>query len=173
MKSVTRKSPAIPIHPLVQGLGWFSLALGLAELIAPRQVSRSAGIKKQDGLLQAYGLREIGTGLGILLSNNPRPWLWGRVAGDALDFATVAATADTRKPYRLSASSLLLLGIGMLDIYSVLKATPKNLKSEAGTRTYNYGNRCGFPRSAAEMRGAVRSKVGQKAASPQMRTAAE
>jgi hypothetical protein len=173
MKPVAHKKPSIPVHPLVQGLGWFSLALGLAELLAPREVSRGAGIRRQDSLLRSYGLREIGTGLGILLSRNPRPWLWGRVAGDALDFATVAATADTRKPARLSASSLALLGVGLLDIYFALNATPKNLRSQARVRTHDYRNRSGFPRSASEMHGAVRSRAAQKASSPNIRTAAE
>ena len=158
---------------LACALGFFSIGLGIAELVAPRLIANRAGARVSPNMMRLYGMREVATGVGLLMAWKRGPWLWGRVAGDALDFATVAATADTRKPYRLSASSLLLLGIGMLDIYSVLKATPKNLKSEAGTRTYNYRNRSGFPRSASEMRGAVRSKTGQKAASPQMRTAAE
>lgn len=158
MKSLTRRTPTIPLHPLVQSLGWFSLVLGVAELLAPRQVSRGAGIRRHDSLLRGYGLREIVTGLGILLAANPRPWLWGRVAGDALDVATVAAAADTRKPTRLGLSSLALLTVGALDIYSALRARPQRLRSETAARTHDYSGRSGFPRPAAAMRGAARGK---------------
>jgi hypothetical protein len=154
MKAPTLRTPSIPIHPLVRGLGWFSLALGLAELLAPRQVSRGAGMRRHDSLLQGYGLREIGTGIGLLFSNNPRPWLWGRVAGDIVDVATVATAADRTRPRRLGLASIALLGVGLLDIYSALqtKSTTRRANSP-----YDYGNRSGFARPASRMRGAALS----------------
>ncbi len=166
MKNLIRKAPSIPLHPLVQGLGWFSLALGVAELLAPRQVSKGAGMHKQDSLLRGYGLREIATGIGILTAANPRPWLWGRVAGDMLDVATVALTADKRKPARLGISSLMLLGVGALDMYSALKATPKRLRTETQARTHDYSGRSGFPKPASAMRGLARSKPTDKTDKP-------
>ena len=66
MKYPAIRKPNIPLAPIVKGLGWFSLGLGLAELLAPRQLSRGAGIRQNKLLLQGYGLREIVTGLGIL-----------------------------------------------------------------------------------------------------------
>ena len=33
----------VPLEQLVRGLGYFSIGLGLAELLAPRQVSRGSG----------------------------------------------------------------------------------------------------------------------------------
>ena len=154
MKAPTLRTPSIPIHPLVRGLGWFSLALGLAELLAPRQVSRGAGMRRHDSLLQGYGLREIGTGIGLLFSNNPRPWLWGRVAGDIVDVATVATAADRTRPRRLGLASIALLGVGLLDIYSALqtKSTTRRANSP-----YDYGNRSGFARPASWMGGAALS----------------
>ena len=38
----------VPMEQLVRGLGYFSIGLGLAELLAPRQVSRGAGMHRQD-----------------------------------------------------------------------------------------------------------------------------
>jgi hypothetical protein len=154
MKAPALRTPTIPIHPLVRGLGWFSLALGLAELLVPRQVSEGAGMRRHDSLLQGYGLREIGTGIALLLSSNPRPWLWGRVAGDVVDVATVLASRDRTKPARLGLASIALLGVGLLDIYSALKATPA---SERGKSAYDYSNRSGFPRPASDMRDAFLS----------------
>src|SRR3954471_18313965 len=76
----TRYAPGIG---LARFLGWFSIGLGMAELLAPREMARLGGVR-QEGLLQAYGLREIATGIGILSSPQPAGWLWARVAGDAL-----------------------------------------------------------------------------------------
>ena len=114
----------VPLEQLVRGLGYFSIGLGLAELLAPRQVSRGAGMRRQDNLLRGFGLREIATGIGILSARNPRPWLWGRVAGDVLDVATVAVTADSRKPGRLGSSFAALLGVGLLDLYCAIQSVP-------------------------------------------------
>jgi hypothetical protein len=153
MKAPALRTPTIPIHPLVRGLGWFSLALGLAELLVPRQVSEGAGMRRHDSLLQGHGLREIGTGIGLLLSDNPRPWLWGRVAGDVVDVATLFGSRDRAKAGRLGLASIALLGVGLLDIYSALKARPASEPKSA----YDYSNRSGFPRPASDMRDAFLS----------------
>ena len=47
---------------MAKGLGWFSIALGLAELLAPRATARATGAQHGKNLLQAYGVREIATG---------------------------------------------------------------------------------------------------------------
>src|SRR5947209_15728050 len=77
---------------LARGLGWFSIGLGLAEALAPRAMGDLTGVRNA-GLVQAYGLREIATGIGILSSARPAGWMWGRVAGDALDIATLLAAS--------------------------------------------------------------------------------
>jgi len=77
-------------HSMARGLGWFSIGLGLAEVLAPRALTRGLGMEGNEQLVQAYGLREIATGIGILSSDQPAPWIWGRVGGDALDMATLA-----------------------------------------------------------------------------------
>jgi hypothetical protein len=72
---------------LARGLGWFSIGLGLTELIAPRALARFLGVKEERaGLLRAFGLREIAAGIGILMAPaRPAPWVWARVGGDVLD----------------------------------------------------------------------------------------
>lgn len=59
----------------------------------------------QERLIRAYGVREIAKGVGILTSPNPTPWLWGRVAGDALDLATLAAPTPTAHGAGLAADA--------------------------------------------------------------------
>ncbi len=162
MKLLQLPNPPVPLNPIVQGLALFSIGLGLAELLKPRQVSRSAGMTDNDTLLRGYGLREIATGIGLLVARNPKPWLWGRVAGDVLDVATVVSTADTSKPTRLGGSFAALLGVGLLDLYAAIQAS----RSMFPARTYqnsgrDYSRRSGFPREPEAMRGAARKKPNQ------------
>ncbi|MBN8910312.1 MAG: hypothetical protein J0H99_27760, partial [Rhodospirillales bacterium] len=77
-------------EPLATFLGLFSLGLGLWELTDPRGVAEASGVP-YPGILRAYGVREIASGLGILSNRRPAGWLWSRVAGDVLDVATAAA----------------------------------------------------------------------------------
>jgi uncharacterized membrane protein len=74
------------------GLGWFSIALGLAELAAPDTIARVAGLpadRRTVTTLRAFGAREIANGVAILSNPTNPAMLWSRVAGDALDIAAV------------------------------------------------------------------------------------
>jgi len=46
---------------LAKSLGYFSIALGVAELIAPDAVARAAGVRGLEPVVRAYGAREIAT----------------------------------------------------------------------------------------------------------------
>ena len=141
----TMRSPA-------RALGWLSIGLGLAELAMPRRLARIAGAPNAPRLTRVFGLREIGTGIGILTSKDPSPWLWARVAGDALDVATVGAGIVTRgRPLRTLASVAMLLGIAYVDMKVAEGAPPAKKREKRSSR--DYSGRSGFPRSAAEMRG--------------------
>ena len=72
------------------GLGWFSIGLGLAELVFARPMSRWMGMGDKVDVVRFYGVRELAAGIGLLAAKDPTPWIWGRVAGDALDLATLA-----------------------------------------------------------------------------------
>ena len=141
---------------IAKGLGYFSIALGIAELAAPRAICRAAGIDSDhERLVRAYGAREIATGIAILRSHDPTPWVWGRATGDALDIGTVAlAPSDqvvgkNRKAWSLAA----LLGVAALDAFCASR-----LKSEKGNRDSaraDYSNRSGFPKGLQVARGAA------------------
>jgi hypothetical protein len=106
---------------LADGLGWFSIGLGLAELGAPKSVAQLIGMPDDGptrGLLRAYGAREIATGIGIL-SSRPHPvWLWARVAGDVLDLATLAAVMrrDGVDGAKLGSAMASVAGVMVADI---------------------------------------------------------
>jgi hypothetical protein len=61
-------------------------------------MARATGMAGRETLVQAYGLREIVNGIGLLVSENPRTWLWGRLAGDTLDLSTLATNAISGNP---------------------------------------------------------------------------
>ena len=75
---------------LARGLGWFSIGLGLAELVAPKQIAEWLGMEDKTELVRLYGVREIGTGIGALAQRTPLTWIGARIAGDLLDLATLA-----------------------------------------------------------------------------------
>ena len=103
-------------------LGWFSLGLGLAEVVTPHTFTRAFYTRNRFGLVRtAYGLREIAAGVGLLWSRNPAPWVWARVGGDALDLATLGAAHDPEKPPERRRNIALALasvvGITALDVW--------------------------------------------------------
>ena len=78
-----------------RNLGWFSIGLGLAELLAPRLVARLCGGNgTHTALIRLYGLREIASGLVIFSGGRkPATGVWSRVAGDAIDLGTLGIAA--------------------------------------------------------------------------------
>lgn len=103
---------------LAAGLGWFSVGLGLVELAAPGRITRWLGPGGNEALVRAYGLREIGAGVGILLGSRLAPLLWGRVAGDALDLATLAAALRGKEANRRNLAIAIgaVAGVTLLDV---------------------------------------------------------
>ena len=139
---------------LARGLGWFSVALGLAELCLPRMVARASAMEGREGVLRLYGAREIANGIGLLMARDPTPWLWGRIAGDALDIATLGSGAGRDG----AAAMLALTGVTAVDVYAATTAA-KNV--EEPRPVYDYSSRSGFPRPPAEMRGIARARKRQ------------
>jgi hypothetical protein len=139
--------------PLARGLGWFSIALGAAEVIAPGRLAELLGMEGQERVLRAYGVREIATGIGVLAAENPAPWIWGRVAGDALDLATLARGLDEDNPNRRNVGVALaaVAGVAALDVLCGRQLTRAQEEDAAPAR--DYSDRSGFPRPPQEMRG--------------------
>ena len=54
-----------------RGLGWLSIGIGVAEVIAPHSLARFLGIRNHGILFRLMGLREIATGIGILAQRRP------------------------------------------------------------------------------------------------------
>ena len=144
-----------PINDVTaRGLGWFSIGLGAAEVLAPRLLGRALGMPNSGGLLFLYGLREIATGVGLLRAKNQTPWLWGRVAGDALDLATLAAHTRPNNKLNIGLGMAAVAGVAALDV-TMAKAMAE--RDERRSRSWaDYSDRSGFPQSADAARGIAR-----------------
>ena len=92
-----------------------------SKLLAPAAVCRATGLRGRTKLVRAYGLREIATGVAILASHDPTPWIWGRIGGDAMDLATLVADLDSDNPRRgkVIAALAVASGVALLDALCV------------------------------------------------------
>lgn len=142
---------------VARGLGWFSIGLGLAEVLMPRAIARGVGMRGQETLLQAYGAREIATGIGILYSENRAPWIWGRVAGDVLDLATLATRVKgNRRKGGIALAIGAVAGVAALDAACAQSLTSKQRsKPQSRAAARDYSDRVGMPKAPELMRGAA------------------
>lgn len=154
---VERKGPSSLTGPdrLARALGWFSIGLGVAELVAPGRIARRLGLEGKEGLIRAYGAREIASAVPTLSINKPIG-LAARIAGDALDLATLAPALRSGNPKRNNAAvaTALIVGITVLDL--VAYAGVKAAHSRKPTDARDYSDRSGFPRGAEASRGLAR-----------------
>jgi len=133
---------------LAGGLGWFSLGLGLSQLLAPRGLARMIGVRAnrstRDTML-AIGLRELASGFGILTRRQRAPWLWMRVGGDLMDLALLGRAASIKRR-RTSAIGLgfaltAVAGVTVIDLLAAGRQTRIGTRGRTNdrgqeTRTY-------------------------------------
>ncbi len=105
------------------GLGWFAVGLGTAQLLAPEAVANVCGTTDHHTLMRLLGARELATGVGILTQMRPTGWLWARVLGDAMDLGLLTATLLS--PHAKKARTLMalasVLGVTAADLICSLK----------------------------------------------------
>ena len=140
---------------LARGLGWFSIGLGLAEILMPRAMARGLNLRGREQLLLLYGVREIVTGIGLLAASKRTPWMWGRVAGDALDIATLASGMQPGRRIGPAIGLAAVAGVTAVDLANATALTARDRRR--ARPTVDYSDRSGFPRPAAQMRGAALS----------------
>jgi len=154
---------------LARGLGYFSIALGVAELVAPAAICRAAGVRGLESIVRGYGAREIATGVAILASHYPKPWIWTRVVGDVADIATVAAGVQQDKQSR-GRSTLALASLAAVTLMDLACASGLNReKGSRQTAIRDYSGRSGFPHGLSAARGKARNfKIPQDMRTPKL-----
>lgn len=143
---------------VARGLGWFSIGLGLAEIIAPGKLAGALGLEGKETLLRAYGGREIGAGVWAL-SDTPAPAIWARVGGDLVDLATLAAGlrgADEEQRRNAFIALAAVGGITLVDLLTAMSLTAETSENKGNTGR-DYSDRSGFPGGSDKARGAART----------------
>jgi uncharacterized membrane protein len=115
----------------VEGIGWASVALGLAELLAPRSMARLVGIRdhrRAQRIVMLMGLRELVSGVGLLAARRRGPWLWLRLGGDVVDLALLrtsrvsSRTTSRNDGMRLVGAMTAVAGVTALDAFAARRA---------------------------------------------------
>lgn len=124
---------------LAIGLGWFSIGLGLAEVVAPRAMARLIGVPtnaRTRATLRALGVREIGNGVGILSRPHRALPVWTRVGGDAIDLAFLgrSAASDFTNRRRVVAATAAVAGVTGLDIACAVRLNRDKARSPERSR---------------------------------------
>lgn len=139
---------------LARNLGWFSIGLGIVELLAAEKITGALGMHGKENLVRAFKLREITSGF-ITLSVDKQAGLASRIAGDALDIATLAIAMgpDNHKRDNAALAFLMVSGVTFLDIIAIGATTARHAIRRGQAR--DYGDRSGFPNGIEAARGAV------------------
>jgi uncharacterized membrane protein len=105
---------------LDRSLGWFSLALGLTQMLAPKTLGRMIGVGDQSTVMRMCGLREIVSGVGLLSGRAPAAFAMSRVVGDAVDLALLGAALRSPQadPARIAAAATAVAGVAAADLYA-------------------------------------------------------
>jgi hypothetical protein len=140
---------------LGRALGWFSIALGAVELLAPRRIARALGMQGSENLLRAYGAREIGTGV-VSLSVEKELGMWSRMAGDGVDLATLVSALhpENRKRGNVALAIGVVAGVALLDILAAQQLASRHHRRPDQWRRYS--DRSGFPHGIEQARGAAK-----------------
>ncbi|HWC07853.1 MAG TPA: hypothetical protein VG458_02260 [Solirubrobacterales bacterium] len=124
---------------IAEGLGWFSLGLGAAQLLAPGALNRVAGIRDDGGARRAQrivGVREVGAFAAIMAD---RPWpalpLWSRVGGDLIDLALLGRAWERKRESapRLALTIANIAAVTGLDAYAATRNTEADRRHEPKT----------------------------------------
>jgi uncharacterized membrane protein len=116
---------------LSRGLGWFSIALGAAEVLVPATIARVAGLNENErsqSIIRTLGAREISNGLAILADPSSAPRMWSRVAGDAVDlgFLATARRSDRADGGRVGFATAMVAGVTLLDVFAAQRLGTTN-----------------------------------------------
>jgi hypothetical protein len=148
----TGPSSLKPADQLGRALGWFSMGLGLTELLAPKVLTRWLGVEGKEGLVRAYGAREIASGVMCLSVNNDYG-AFTRVAGDAIDLATLAAAYRDDNPKKANVGIAMAAVAGIAIVDALAGQSIRSLHSRKGEPARDYSDRSGFPRGLAAAKG--------------------
>ena len=148
----TGPSSLKPVDKFGRALGWFSIGLGLTELLAPQRLTRALGAEGNEGFVRAMGARELAHGVLCLSVNNDYGAMT-RVAGDIVDLAGLASIYrdDNPKKGNVGLAIAAVIGCTLADLYAAQSI--RSLHSRKGEPVRDYSDRSGFPKGVGYSRG--------------------
>ncbi len=120
---------------LAKLLGLLSLGVGALELAAGRRLAAKLGLRSPE-MVHAFGAREVATGMAVLMHPDAPVPVWGRVAGDAIDLAVLAAALGSRnrRRHNVAWATILVLGVTALDIGCAVALTRRAQRAHSTAR---------------------------------------
>lgn len=121
-------TPPTGFDRLSRGLGYLSLGVGLAKFLTPWRFTHMLGLRGREGLVRAYGAREIAAGALALV--NGRAGVIARLLGGGLDLAVLAPALGrrNRKRQNAAAAAAVVGTILLLDILVALNSSHRRAK---------------------------------------------
>jgi uncharacterized membrane protein len=111
---------------LARALGWFSVGLGAAQILAPQRVARLVGVddsRENQALMRGLGVRETASGVGLLTRPKPAGFMWARVAGDAMDMAMLGSAYRKRQNGDRRRVATAIAAVAAVTVPDVLGST--------------------------------------------------
>lgn len=108
-------------HRVARALGWFSVGLGLTELLSGKNLDRYLGTGGHEGTVRLFGLRELAAGAIILAQKEPSAAsIWSRVGGDVMDLIFLGKALENQrsraKQERLGVATATVAAVTVLDV---------------------------------------------------------
>jgi uncharacterized membrane protein len=118
---------------LNRSLGWFSIGLGVTQLLAPKALGRAIGVGDQSTVMRLCGMREIASGVGLLSGKAPAAFSTSRVIGDVMDLALlgVSLRSPQANPSRIAAAATAVASVAAVDMYASKLDIQKSMASAA------------------------------------------
>jgi uncharacterized membrane protein len=124
---------------LASGAGMVILGLGVAQLLAPRQVARSTGIDAHPALVRASGALGIASAVNILNKGRPAPLGLARLACVGLELTLLARSAmrtgSSGRRSRLALTGAGVAAAAMLDMSAALAQGARQGMGERSTES--------------------------------------
>ncbi|HSA58045.1 MAG TPA: SRPBCC family protein [Gemmatimonadaceae bacterium] len=122
-RRVRRRNGRADGEDLAAGLGWFSLALGIAQIAAPGGMARMIGVRntgRSRAIMRAIGVRELAAGVGLLSQARTSDWALARAAGDVMDLTLLGSALGNEggRRRRTAAATAAVLGVAALDLFA-------------------------------------------------------
>jgi hypothetical protein len=152
MTNAVQTSSMTAPYRAAQALGYFSIALGAAEILFPSAIARALGLEGKENWIRFCGVREIGAGLAAM-TPNPAPAIWSRVGGDVVDMATLTAGVKADDPRQRRNAEAALSAVALITAIDVVVAAMLSVHKARPANVRDYSDRSGLPRCVEASRG--------------------